>query len=317
MEIIDATLREGLQAARVELDPGRAAEIGMLLEDVGIRHIECTHAGASAQWDGILRAVLRRVHRATVMTHARACAQDIAATAASGVQAVGIFVGVNRWTRSSRTPGKSMDDLLRMIEESVRAAKRHGLFVRYSVEDASRTDWDDLRRAYDVAAQAGADRLGYPDTVGILEPAGAARTFADLRRAFRAIQIEVHLHNDRGLAMANALAAADAGIDFISTSVNGIGERAGITDTSAMIANLMYRGNGTDRWRADLLPELARTVAEAFGEPVPLRHPVTGERAFDHRCALHVKAWQRDATAYDWIDPATVGRSSQGVNSES
>lgn len=313
MDIIDATLREGLQASRTAVSPRDAEEILELLEAAGIRHVECAHAGASAEWDAILRTVVARRSRAKIMTHARAHEDDIAAAARFGVDQVGIFVGVNRWTRASRTPGKNLDDLLGMIDRSVRAAKSHGLFVRYSVEDASRTEPDDLRRAYAAAVDAGADRLGFPDTLGILEPAQAAGIFADLRRLFPNVQIEVHLHNDRGLAMGVALAALDAGIDFVSTTVNGIGERSGIVDTSMMIANMIHRGTDGGRFDATLLPQLSATVARVYGEPVSPRHPVTGDLAFDHRSDLHRKAWRRDPTTYDWIDPAIVGRASKAV----
>jgi 2-isopropylmalate synthase len=310
LHLIDATLREGLQACRVAVRPEAAAALVALLEAVGIRHIECTHAGARPEWDAILAAVLGARRQAQVMTHARARESDIRAAIASGADGVGIFLGVNRQTIEARTPGRSREDLLAMARESIVVAKQAGLTVRYSIEDASRTEPGDLWRACEVAVEAGADRLCCPDTLGLLEPDQTRALFAELRRRFPGVALEAHLHNDRGLAVANALAALDGGADFVSTSVNGIGERSGITDTCVLIANLVHRGVGA-RFDASLLPALSQAASETLGEPVAPRHPVTGAWAFWHQCDLHRKAWTRSPSSYEWIEPPRLGRISE------
>lgn len=310
MHLIDATLREGLQACRVAVRPEAAAALVPLLEAVGIRHIECTHAGARPDWDEILAAVLAARRQAKVMTHARAREADIRAAIASGADGVGIFLGVNRQTIEARTPGCGREDLLAMARESIMAAKQAGLTVRYSVEDATRTEPADLWRACEVAIEAGADRLCCPDTLGVLEPDQARELFAELRQRFPGVPLEAHLHNDRGLATANALAALDGGADFVSTSVNGVGERSGITDTCILIANLVHRGLG-QAFDSSLLPALSQAASEALGEAVAPRHPVTGAWAFWHQCDLHRKAWERNPSTYDWIEPPRLGRISE------
>jgi 2-isopropylmalate synthase len=114
------------------------------------------------------------------------------------------------------------------------------------------------------------------------------------------VEAEVHLHDDRGLAMASSLAAIDAGVDSISVSVNALGERCGITDLATLLVNLGFRG---DRALPDIaeLRALSRLVATASNTPVDALRPIVGENAFKHGSKLHQRASQYEPRAYDWI----------------
>ncbi len=114
--------------------------------------------------------------------------------------------------------------------------------VRFTIEDASRTAQHRINEAYDSAVATGADRICYADSVGYMEPTTVSRVVAHLKQKYLNKDLEVHFHNDRGLAVANALAAVDAGVDWISVSVNGLGERCGISDHALIATNLAYRG---------------------------------------------------------------------------
>src|SRR5262249_11286919 len=157
----------------------------------------------------------------------------------------------------ARLPGTSERDILERISTSVMYARSRGLSVRYTVEDASRTDIERLLRAYRAAIEGGANRICFADTVGVLEPGQVVEFVRILKREFGRTELELHLHDDRGLAMANTLAGIDAGADWISASVNGLGERAGITDLCLLLANLHYR----DRTRPLLGGELLRDLS--------------------------------------------------------
>ena len=305
--LIDATLREGVQAPDVRLDAPASVEIARGLAAAGVDMIEVGHPCASPAERARVRAVVDLGLGLPVLAHARAVPGDVEAVADCGAPWVGIFLGVNATTRKARVPEADVEALLAKVHAAVGRAKRVGLSVRYTVEDASRTSDAELVQAYVRARDAGADRLCFADSVGALEPAHVARRVAAIRAAFPEIPLEVHLHNDRGLALANALAAVDAGADWVSTSVLGLGERCGITETCALIANLAHRGQrplpppGT-------LPALAASVARLAAIPHPRRAPVIGLYAFTHTARLHVLAAARDSQAYAWMPPEQLGR---------
>ncbi|PKN58009.1 MAG: homocitrate synthase [Deltaproteobacteria bacterium HGW-Deltaproteobacteria-14] len=305
--IIDATLREGRQAPEVTLDAAASLEVARGLAASGVDMIEVGHPSASPAERERVRAVVDAGLGPPVLAHARATARDVEAVADAGADWVGVFLGVNETTRRARVPAAAIEELLARIDAAVRRAKELGLGVRYTVEDASRTTDAELVAAYRRAVDAGADRLCFADSVGALEPSVVASRVAAVRAAFPALPLEVHLHNDRGLALANALAAVDAGASWVSASVLGLGERCGITDTCALMANLAHRGQrvlpppGT-------LPALAATVARLAGIPHPRRAPVIGLHAFTHTARLHVLAVARDPNAYAWMPPEALGR---------
>lgn len=305
--IIDATLREGVQAPDVRFSPEESREIARGLAAAEVDMIEVGHPCASDLERARVVAVTEARLGRPVLAHARAVPRDVEAVADTGADWVGIFLGVNATTRRARVPEAAVEELLARVDAAVRRAKTLGLGVRYTVEDASRTDDADLVAAFARALDAGADRLCFADSVGALEPAAVAHRVGAVRAAFPAVPLEVHLHNDRGLALANALAAVDAGADWISASVLGIGERCGITDTCTVIANLAHRELRALP-PAGTLPAVAATVARFAGIPFPLRNPVVGLHAFTHTARLHVLAMARDPGAYAWMAPERLGR---------
>ncbi|MGF1427367.1 hypothetical protein [Kitasatospora sp. LaBMicrA B282] len=305
--IIDSTLREGMQSAHGRFTLDQSVEITKLLVATGVDAVECGHPAVSS--DELLRvaAVVEAAGEVPVLAHARAHRGDIEAVAKTGAAWVGIFLGINDVSRRSRLPGRELAELYAMVEESVGHARALGLKVRFTVEDSSRTESEELLEAYRIAAAAGADRVCFADTLGVLEPDGIRERIARLRTACPDTDIEVHLHDDRGLSLANALAATDAGAAWISTSVNGLGERAGITDYAALVVNLQYRGSRpmTD---GTLISDLSRRVG-AYSRSMPdHRRPVVGRDVFHHVAKLHVAAIEREPDAYEWVNPATVGR---------
>ncbi len=308
IQIIDATLREGVQAPDVTLDAAASVAIARALVDAGVDMIEVGHPSASESELERVRAVASAGLPCPVLAHARATPADVEAVAEAGADWVGIFLGVNEITRRARLPSvPDTESLIDLAAEAIAHAKRLGLKVRYTCEDTSRTDQADVERTYRRALDAGADRLCFADSVGLLQPLEVNFRVAAVRNAFSDAPLEVHLHDDRGLALANALAAADGGADWVSTSVLGLGERCGITETCALIANLTHRGQRTLP-PAGALPALAARVSELSGIPTPRRAPVIGAHAFTHTARLHVRAVARDPSAYAWTDPGPLGR---------
>lgn len=306
IRIIDATLREGCQAPGVRFTADQSAQIANGLANLGVDQIECGHPSASAEELARARHVAALGIDCPILAHARARHDDIDAVAEAGCSWVGIFLGINGITRRARVPSLSKRQILKLIQECVHHAHGLSLRVRYSLEDASRTDEALALAAFDAAAEAGADRICFADTVGILEPAGTVAWVRRLKERFPEMDLEVHLHDDRGLSLANALAALDAGADWISTAVHGLGERSGITDLCALLANLHYRGqrNLPKGQAVRHLSTLVRAYSRSGPDP---RRPLVGSAAFTHTAPLHVKAVCRDEAAYTWLQPEKVG----------
>jgi 2-isopropylmalate synthase len=307
IRLIDTTLREGMQSAAGCFTVDHSVETAALLARYGVDTIECGHPAVGQEELMRVAEVVDAAGDVPVLAHARAHRDDIDAVAKAGAAWVGIFLGVNEVSRRSRLPGTSLEDLYGKIRDSVTHAREAGLRVRFTVEDSSRTEPTELVTAYRIAVEAGAERICFADTLGILEPNEVRARLTELRARLPEAELEVHFHDDRGLALANALAAVEAGAGWVSTSVNGLGERAGIVDLAALALNLHYRGDRPVGEGA-LLQELSRRVG-AFSRSMPdRRRPVVGRDVFHHVAKLHVNAVQRDPSCYEWVDPALAGQ---------
>jgi len=309
VRIIDATLREGNQCHGASFNEKNSPEIASAIAALGIDMLEIGHPVCSAQEIRRIKSIVELDLGCPILAHSRAHAKDVRAVAETGAQWIGIFVGINEISQKVRISNRQTNQIIKMIKDSVSLAKELGLKVRYTVEDASRTPDDILLQAYSEAINSGADRICYSDTLGILEPNEVCEKISLLKKHFPEIDIEVHFHDDRGLAMANALAAVDAGANWISTSINGIGERSGITDTCAFIANLTYRKK-RKFLHLDQLKKVSRLVAAHSRSFVDPRRPLVGKNAFHHKARLHAKAIEKDESSYNWIAPGIFGLTS-------
>jgi 2-isopropylmalate synthase len=305
-KIVDCTLREGAQAPAVSFDIDASVNIARQLIAAGIDTIECGHAAVSGFEISRIKAVVTECGSENVLTHCRAKLEDIKAAVLSGAGQVGIFLGVNDVSLQSKMPGKSREELKVLVRDVIRYAKSQGLVVRFTIEDASRTEMADILAFAATAEEAGADRICFADTVGVLEPPQVVAFMQSLRYTLTKAAVEVHFHNDRGLALANTLAAIDSGIEWVSASVNGLGERCGITDLISLLGNLHFRSQKIIRDPA-ILHRLSRTVAGFARRSVSLDAPIVGSFAFQHTAKLHRKAANVDASAYCWLPPEEVG----------
>ena len=302
IRIIDATLREGVQTPGVSFSVDDSVLIALALENLRVDMIECGHAAIGEEERRRIAAVAAAVET-PVLAHARAEVEDVRAVAAAGAAWVGVFVGVNALSHAARLSARISDRLPDHISASVSEAKAAGLSVRFTVEDASRTTDQELVDAYALAAEAGADRICFADTVGVARPAEIARVAGMLKAALPDTPLELHLHDDRGLALAAALAGAEAGADWIATTVNGIGERCGIVDTLQLLINLRLESGTRDFPDGGAIAAARDLVAAATGLPVAAQRACTGAYAFTHTSRLHAKAVRKNRRAYEAIDP--------------
>jgi homocitrate synthase NifV len=198
--------------------------------------------------------------------------------------------------------------VLETVLDLVSFACDQGVGIIVGCEDASRADPEFLLRVAEVAQTGGAQRIRFADTLGVMEPFGVHKAIAALRAAVD-IEIEMHAHDDLGLATANSLAAALAGATHLNTTVNGLGERAGnapLEEVALGLKKLYGMETGIDLTHFTALSEC---VAAASGRPVPWQKSVVGGGVFTHEAGIHVDGLLKDPDNYQGFDPVEVGRS--------
>jgi 2-isopropylmalate synthase len=316
--ILDTTLREGEQTPGVAFDVHIKLAIADLLDEIGVDVIEAGHPAVTPEIEQAVGELARRGLRATVGAHARSLERDVDLALACGVGMLGIFYCVSdeRLNDQRKDLRRAVDQIAEVIGH-VRATTP-AVTIRYTPEDAVRSPFENVVTAAAVAVEAGADIISVADTTGFMIPS-TPRSMYDyvsrLREALSARGLEptiaVHCHNDRGLALANALDGMRAGAQIIDTAVLGLGERAGIVDLATLLAVLATDFGYAGRWRLDRLPELYRLVSAHAGVPIPVNQPVCGANAFTHCAGAHTQAAIRNPLHYQSLPPEPFGRRSE------
>jgi 2-isopropylmalate synthase len=306
VEILDSTLREGEQTPMVNLMVDEKIEIARRLDQIGVEMIE---AGDPSVSPSVFQAVKRIANlglKAEIVAHSLATRSGIAKAKECNADRVVVFYPTSKIHLDAKM-GKNEDEAVAWIVEHVRYARELGLKVRYTPEDATRTDFEFLVRVCNVAIEAGADRISFADTLGIMTPSQMFERVKELRSRLAPCKIDLHCHDDYGLALANALEGIRAGADCIHTTVNGMGERTGIPDLSETILalrNLM----GYDQYDLHHLMDLASYVEKVTGFFVAPNKPVTGINAFTHKSGVHTNGVLKDPRTYENFDPSLLGR---------
>ncbi|MBN1784886.1 MAG: homoaconitate hydratase [Candidatus Bathyarchaeota archaeon] len=303
----DSTLREGEQTPGVIFSLENKLEIAKKLDEVGIQQIEAGFPAASEKQRNCIKSILNMNLDAQLSAFARAKKEDIDAVADVGADGIVVSLSISPYHRKHKFGGMTQETYLERLEEMVSYAESYGLFVIYSAEDTTReNDLEFLKKAYKTAEDAGADRARVVDTLGCTGPNGMAFLVKEIGSVVD-IPIEVHCHNDLGLALANSLAAIDAGASTVSTSVNGIGERAGITVTEELIPalHIIY---GTSPFEMSQLNSLSKLVEELSGVKMPPHKPITGENVTVHSSGIHQHGVLINPQTYEFYPPRLVGQ---------
>jgi len=202
--------------------------------------------------------------------------------------------------------------VLQQTEGLIKSARESGLTVSLGGEDSSRADMDFLLELLEVAERAGATRFRFADTLGVLDPFVTLEKFKRLRQATE-MELEIHAHNDLGLATANSLAAVRGGATHVSTTVNGLGERAGNAPLEEVVMTMRLLEKKEPGIDAGALKMLSTLVANASGRAIAVNKAVVGSGIFTHESGIHVSGLLRDPKNYQFLDPAAFGRSNQIV----
>lgn len=298
------------------LDPAQKLEIARALAQVGVHNIEAGFPASSPREAEAVRLVAREIRGTVVSAFCRALPADIDAALAvlDGAERPGIniFLATSPLHREKKL-GKSREQILEMISAAVARARQHCDRVAYGAEDASRTEPEFLAQAYGAAIAAGATTVGFPDTVGILTPRGAALAVTRLRQdlpILAKVPLAVHFHNDLGLAAANTLAALSAGAMIAQCTVGGLGERAGNAALEELAVTLsLHRDEYQREVTLDLprLHELGALVSRLTGVPLAPQKAVLGANVFATEAGVHQDGLIKDPDTYLPYRPELVG----------
>ncbi|MBU4139936.1 MAG: 2-isopropylmalate synthase, partial [Euryarchaeota archaeon] len=300
MKILDTTLRDGEQTPGVSLTTESKLLIAKKIDSLGVDIIEAGSAITSDGERSSIRKIAQEGLNAEICSYCRIRKEDIDAALTCDVDSIHLVVPVSDLHIQAKLK-KDRETVRQMAIEMTEYAKSHGLIVELSGEDASRADFDYLKSVYNAGIDAGADRLCFCDTVGILTPERSHDIFSDLSKL--RVPVSVHCHNDFGMATANTVAALRAGAGEAHVTINGIGERAGNTSLEEVVMVLYSLYKLETKIDLKGLYTTSHLVSRLCGIPVAPNKAIVGGNAFTHEAGIHVHGLLANTSTYEPITP--------------
>jgi len=307
VRIFDTTLRDGEQTPGISITPGQKVQIAVKLDELGVDAIEAGFPIVSLGETEAIKTITKIGLNAEIYGLARAVQTDIDAAINCDLKYVHIFIA---------TSDIHMQYKLKMNQEQVREkaiwavdyAKKHGMQVEFSAEDATRSDRKFVREIFKAVAAAGADRLDIPDTVGYATPQYISQLVKDVVEATIKVPVSMHCHDDFGLAVANTISGINAGASSAHVTINGLGERAGNASLEEFVMALQCLYNRRHNIKTDLLYETSKFISNVMGIIVQPNKAIIGENAFGHESGIHTHGIINNPLTYEPISPELVGR---------
>lgn len=311
IKIDDTTLRDGEQTAGVVFSNKEKIEIARLLGELGVHQIEAGIPAMGGDEAETIKKIASMGLPCSVLAWNRTVIADIQKSIDCGVDAVAVSVPTSDIHIEHKLK-KSRDWVLESVKESVDFAKKNKLYVSVNMEDASRSDVAYLLEFCQTAKNAGADRVRFCDTLGILDP---FQTYQVIKHLYEnaGIEIEMHTHNDFGMATANALAGLRAGATYVNTTVNGLGERAGNAALEEVVMALKVIEKIDLGMKTQMFRRVSEYVAEASSRTVPIWKAIVGTNCFAHESGIHADGVIKNPLNYEPYAPEEVGLERQIV----
>src|ERR687888_1640401 len=307
IRILDSTLREGEQHPGVSFTKKQRIQIAWMLDSFGVDQIEISPIISTDHFEST-KTIIKQGLKADILAHVRAIKSDVDVAISCNASWVATYMGISDIHLSAKLKITREEAKIRALEVAD-YIKAHGLKARFTMEDASRADPAFLMEMCKEINGRSIERISIPDTVGIMRPRGMYNL---VKMVYENINIsrtslDVHCHNDIGLALANALSGCEAGAEQIHTTIDGFGERTGIPALAetAVALTLIYKSNND--LRLHMIKDLSKTISQYTGLKVPEAKPIVGSSAYKHKAGTHLAAILRNPSAYEILEPKVVG----------
>jgi homocitrate synthase NifV len=311
VKLDDTTLRDGEQTAGVVFTNAEKVKIAKMLDEIGIDQIEAGIPVMGGDEAEVITEIAHLGLKASVLGWNRANVADIKTSIDCGVDAVAISLATSDIHIETKLQ-KDRAWVLNTIRECVAYAKEAGVYVSVNAEDASRTEFGFLCEYAAAAKEEGADRLRFCDTIGIMEP---MRTYKVIKELIEntGLEIEMHTHNDFGMAVANAIAGIHGGATWVNVTIGGLGERAGNAALEEIVMALKYVEAMDLEFDTKRFTEVVDFTMNAAGRTVPVWKPVVGSNMFAHESGIHADGVIKNPKTYEIFSPDEVGGERQIV----
>jgi len=305
--ILDSTLREGEQHPGVSFTNKQRIQIAWLLDSFGVNQIEISPVVSNDHFEAT-KTIIKQGLKADILAHVRALKSDVEVAIDCNASWVATYMGISDIHLATKLKISREEAKIRALEVAD-FIKSHGLKSRFTMEDASRTDPLFLIEMCKEMNSRGIERISIPDTVGIMRPHGMYNL---VKMVYDNIDtnvssLDVHCHNDVGLALANALAGCEAGANQIHTTIDGFGERTGIPSLAETAVALTVIYGIPNDFRLHMLKDLSRTIVDYTHIETPESKPIVGESAYKHKAGTHLAAILQNPSAYEILEPRLVG----------
>jgi methanogen homocitrate synthase len=304
--IYDTTLRDGEQMPGVSFNCDQKLEIAKKLDELGVHQIEVGFPIVSTEEKKTVKLIANEGLNADILALTRLRREEIDLAAECDVDMALVFIASSDIHIKYKLH-YTCEELLECVADVLEHAKSYDMRINFSTEDSTRTNLERLFEFYTIAAETGVDRIGITDTLGCITPEGLSYLVRKIKSKFT-LPMAIHLHNDFGLALANALSGVAAGANAVATTVGGLGERAGNVPLEQFVVALKILYDYDVNIKTTGFKELYDLVHKYSGVSVSPNQPLIGENMFAHESGMHIAAILNQPVTYESIPPELVGQ---------